>query len=146
MWCQGLCWGHTSVPLHACCPTQCLHRAARDCLWVCGVGLSCSREGTRRHRAAGLGRQKHPGTQCPAALCSPCPAPRCPLCCSFTAPPQQDGEKAQLTNSWVEAKSTSFFPCVVPTDGKLCVLMAVYQIQVFLHTWEQLLNSVSLSP
>ena len=56
------------------------------------------------------------------------------------------GEKTQLTNSWVEAKSTLFFPCVKPTDNKLCVLMAVYQMQVSLHTWEQLLNSASLSP
>ena len=56
------------------------------------------------------------------------------------------GEKAQLTNSWVEAKSTLFLPCVKPTDNKLCVLMVVYQMQVSLHTWEQLLNSASLSP
>ena len=48
------------------------------------------------------------------------------------------GEKAQLTNSWVEAKSTLFFPCVKPTDNKVCVLMAAHQMQVFLHTWEQL--------
>ena len=56
------------------------------------------------------------------------------------------GEKTQLTNSWVEAKNTLLFPCVKPTDNKLCVLMAVYQTQVSLHTWEQLLNSASLSP
>ena len=56
------------------------------------------------------------------------------------------GEKSQFTNSWVGTKSSLFFPCLKPTDSKLCVLMAVYQIQVFLHTWEQLLNSVSLSP
>ena len=56
------------------------------------------------------------------------------------------GEKTQLTNSWVEAKSTLFFPCVKPTDNKVCVLMAAHQMQVFLHTWEQLLNSASLSP
>jgi len=56
------------------------------------------------------------------------------------------GEKTQLTNSWAEAKGTLFFLCVVPTDSKLCVLMAAHQMQVFLHTWEQLLNSASLSP
>ena len=56
------------------------------------------------------------------------------------------GEKTQLTNSWAEAKSTLFFPCVKPTDNKLCVLMAAHQMQVSLHTWEQLLNSASLSP
>ena len=41
--------------------------------------------------AAGLGAQNPPGTQRPAVLCSPCLAPRCPPCCSVTAPPQQDG-------------------------------------------------------
>ena len=56
------------------------------------------------------------------------------------------GEKTQLTNSWAEAKGTLFFLCVVPTDSKLCVLMAAHQMHVFLHTWEQLLNSASLSP
>ena len=143
---RGCAWGHTSVPLHACCPTQCLHRAARDCLWVCGVRLSCREERTRRHRAAGLGPQKHSGTERPAAPCSPCPAPRGPPCCSVTAPPQQDGEKAHLNNSRVEAKSTLFFPYIVPTDNKLCVLMAAHAMQVFLHTLKQLLNSASLSP
>jgi len=54
------------------------------------------REGTRRHCAAGLGPQKHPGTQRPAALCSPCLAPRCPPCCSVTAPPQQDGGESTV--------------------------------------------------
>ena len=36
------------------------------------------------------------GTQCPAVLCSPCLAPRCLLCCSVTASPQQHrgGENA----------------------------------------------------
>ena len=48
------------------------------------------------------------------------------------------GEKAQLTNSWVEAKSTVFFPCLKPTDNKLCVLMAAHQLQFSLNTWEQL--------
>ena len=48
------------------------------------------------------------------------------------------GEKTQLTNSWVEAKSTLFFPCVKPTDNKLCVLMAAHQLQFSLNTWEQL--------
>ena len=47
-------------------------------------------------------------------------------------------EKTQLTNSWAETKSTLFFPCVKPTDNKRCVLMAAHQMQVFLHTWEQL--------
>ena len=56
------------------------------------------------------------------------------------------GEKTQLTNSWAETKSTLFFPCVKPTDNKLCVLISAYQMQVSLHTWEQLLNSASLSP
>jgi len=56
------------------------------------------------------------------------------------------GEKTQLTNSWAEAKSTLFFPCVVPTDSKLCVLMAAHQMQVSLHTLKQLLNSASISP
>ena len=56
------------------------------------------------------------------------------------------GKKADLNNSWVEAKSSLFFPCLKPTDSKLCVLMAAHQMQVFLHTWEQLLNSASLSP
>ena len=56
------------------------------------------------------------------------------------------GEKTQLTNSWAEAKSTLFFPCVKPPDNKLCVLISAYQMQVSLHTWEQLLNSASLSP
>ena len=44
------------------------------------------------------------------------------------------GEKAHLKNSWVEAKST----LLKPTDNKVCVLMAAHQMQVFLHTWEQL--------
>lgn len=48
------------------------------------------------------------------------------------------GEKTQLTNSWVEAKSTLFLPCVKPTDNKLCVLMAAHQLQFSLNTWEQL--------
>ena len=56
------------------------------------------------------------------------------------------GEKTQLTNSWVVAKSTLFFPYIVPTDNKLCVLMAAHEMQVFLHTLKQLLNSASLSP
>ena len=146
MWCQGLCWGHTSVPLHACCPTQCLHRAARGCLWGGGTGLSCRGEGTQRHRAAGLGPQNHSGTQLAAALSSPCLAPRCPLCCSVTAPPQQDGGENSYTVPGLRQKNTLFFPCVKPTDSKLCVLMAAHQMQVSLHTWEQLLNSASLSP
>ena len=56
------------------------------------------------------------------------------------------GEKTQLTNSWVEAKNTLLFPCVKPTDNKLCVLMAAHQMQVFLHTLKLLLNSAFVSP
>jgi len=56
------------------------------------------------------------------------------------------GKKAHLKNSWVESKSSLFFPCVKPTDSKLCVLMAAHQMQVSLHTLKQLLNSASLSP
>ena len=48
------------------------------------------------------------------------------------------GKKADLNNSWVEAKSSLFFPCVKPTDNKLCVLMAAHQMRVSLITWEQL--------
>jgi len=56
------------------------------------------------------------------------------------------GEKTQLTNSWVEAKNTLLFPCVKPTDNKLCVLMAAHQMQVFLHTLKLQLNSAFVSP
>ena len=48
------------------------------------------------------------------------------------------GEKTQLTNSWVGTKSSLFFPCLKPTDSKLCVLMAAHQMQVSLHTLKQL--------
>uniref|UniRef100_A0A8V0XCI2 G-protein coupled receptors family 1 profile domain-containing protein n=1 Tax=Gallus gallus TaxID=9031 RepID=A0A8V0XCI2_CHICK len=33
---------------------------------------------------------------------------------------------------------TVFFPCLKPTDNKLCVLMAAHQLQFSLNTWEQL--------
>lgn len=56
------------------------------------------------------------------------------------------GEKTQLTNSWVGTKSSLFFPCLKPTDSKLCELMAAHQMQVCLHTLKKLLNSGSLSP
>ena len=56
------------------------------------------------------------------------------------------GEKTQLHNSWVGTKSSLFFPCLKPTDSKLCVLMAAHQMQVSLHTLKKLLNSGSLSP
>ena len=60
--------------------------------------------------AVGLGPQKHPGTQCPAVLCSPCLAPRCPLCCSVTAPPQQDGGEKTVTQflGWHKKVLSSF--------------------------------------
>ena len=48
------------------------------------------------------------------------------------------GETTQLTNSWVGTKSSLFFPCLKPTDSKLCVLMAAHQLQFSLNTWEQL--------
>ena len=149
MCCQGLCWGHTSVPLHACCPTQCLHRAARGCLWGGWAGLSCRGEGKQKHHAAGLGPQNHPGTQLAAALSSPCPPMLLPgaTYAALSLPLlNRMGEKTQLTNSWVVAKNTLFFPYIVPTDNKLCVVMAAHEMQVFLHTLKQLLNSASLSP
>ena len=138
MWCQGLCWGHTSVPLHACCPTQCLHRAARA---ACGVvGLGCPSE-VKAHgdtvlqdwdpkSTLELSMQQH----CAHLAWLPC-APYAALSLPLL---NRMGEKTQLTNSWAEAKGTLFFLCVVPTDSKLCVLMAAHQMQVFLHTWEQL--------
>ena len=129
-------WAARAV-LGACGPTQCLHRAARGCLWVGGAGLS-----SRGERTWSLMLQV--GTPKSLELSAQ-------LCCAHLAwlPGalhaalslpllNRMGEKAQLTNSWVEAKNTLLFPCIKPTDNKLCVLMAAHQMQVFLHTWEQL--------
>ena len=79
---SGLCWGR-AAPHSAC--TEPLLPVGR---WGRAV-LQRGRH-TQPH-AAGLGAQNPPGTQRPAVLCSPCLAPRCPPCCSVTAPPQQDG-------------------------------------------------------
>ena len=143
---RGCAWGHTSVPLHACCPTQCLHRAVRA---ACGVvGLGCPAEGKAHGDTVLQGWDTRSTLELSAQLCCAHLAwfPGAPYAALSLPLLNRTGKKAHLKNSWVEAKSSLFFPCVKPTDSKLCVLMAAHQMQVSLHTLKQLLNSASLSP
>ena len=104
-------WAVRAV-LGACCSTQCLHRAARGCLWVSGAGLS-----SRGERTWSLMLQV--GTPKSLELSAQ-------LCCAHLAwlPDASYAalslpllnstgeEKMQLNSSWVETKSTLFFPCL----------------------------------
>ena len=103
-------WAARAV-LGACGPTQCLHRAARGCLWVSGAGLS-----SRGERTWSLMLQV--GTPKSLELSAQ-------LCCAHLAwlPDASYAalslpllnstgeEKMQLNSSWVETKSILFFPC-----------------------------------
>ena len=118
-------------------------------LTACGVvGLGCPAEGKAHGDTVLQGWDPKSTLELSAQLCCahlawlPC-APYAALSLPLL---NRTGEKTQLTNSWVGTKSSLFFPCLKPTDSKLCVLISAYQMQVSLHTWEQLLNSASLSP
>ena len=130
MWCQGLCWGPISVPLHACCPTQCLHWAARGCLWGGGAGLSCRGEGTRSLMLRGWDPKISLELSAQLRCAHLAWLPGAP-CAALSLPLYRTGERTHLSNSWVEAQSVLFFLCLKPKDNKLCVSMATYQCRVF---------------
>ena len=85
--CGGGCWSRRSV--HAdrgyaggTSLYHCTHAAPHSACTELPVGrwgrAILQRGRHMEPHAAGLGPQNHPGTQHPAALCSPCLAPRCP--------------------------------------------------------------------
>ena len=112
MRCQGLCWGHISVPLHACCPTQCLHSAARGCLWGGGAGLSCRGEGTRSLMLQGW--EPRIPLELSAQLCCAHLAwlPGAPSAALSLPLLSRTGEKTQFNNSWVETEGALFLSLI----------------------------------